>query len=55
MSLRHWLPEGMEEWLPPASWKLEELRRDLLDLYRDRGYGLIFPPLLEIQIGRAHV
>ena len=47
MSLKHWLPEGMEEWLPPASWKLEELRRDLLDLYRDRGYGLILPPLLE--------
>ncbi|HZP11025.1 MAG TPA: ATP phosphoribosyltransferase regulatory subunit [Nevskiaceae bacterium] len=47
MSLRNWLPEGMEEWLPPASWKLEELRRDLLDLYRDRGYGLILPPLLE--------
>ena len=47
MSLKSWLPEGMEEWLPPASWKLEELRRDLLDLYRDRGYGMILPPLLE--------
>ncbi len=47
MSVQNWLPEGMEEWLPPASWKLEELRRDLLDLYRDRGYGLILPPLLE--------
>lgn len=46
-NVKHWLPEGMEEWLPPASWKLEELRRDLLDLYRDRGYGLILPPLLE--------
>jgi ATP phosphoribosyltransferase regulatory subunit len=47
MKTRQWLPEGMEEWLPPASWKLEALRRDLLDLYRDRGYGLILPPLLE--------
>jgi ATP phosphoribosyltransferase regulatory subunit len=47
MNTRSWLPEGMEEWLPPASWKLEQLRRDLLDLYRDRGYGLILPPLLE--------
>src|SRR5882724_6740650 len=37
----------MEEWLPPASWQLEQLRRDLLDLYRERGYGLILPPLLE--------
>lgn len=47
MSTREWLPEGMEEWLPPASWKLEQLQRDLLDLYRERDYGLIFPPLLE--------
>jgi ATP phosphoribosyltransferase regulatory subunit len=47
MSLQHWLPEGMEELLPPATWQLEQLRRDLLDLYRDRGYELILPPLLE--------
>ena len=47
MSQKLWLPEGMEEWLPPASWQLEQLRRDLLDLYRERGYGLILPPLLE--------
>jgi ATP phosphoribosyltransferase regulatory subunit len=47
MSLKLWLPEGMEEWLPPQSWRLEELRRALLDLYRERGYGLILPPLLE--------
>jgi ATP phosphoribosyltransferase regulatory subunit len=47
MSQRWWLPEGMEEWLPPASWRLEELRRSLLDHYRERGYGLILPPLLE--------
>jgi ATP phosphoribosyltransferase regulatory subunit len=42
-----WLPEGMEEWLPPASWRQEELRRELLDFYRRRGYGLIQTPLVE--------
>jgi len=45
---RHWwLPEGMDEWLPPASWRQEELRRTLLDFYRKRGYELILTPLLE--------
>lgn len=42
-----WLPEGMEEWLPPLSWRQEELRRALLDFYRRRGYELILTPLLE--------
>jgi ATP phosphoribosyltransferase regulatory subunit len=42
-----WLPEGMDEWLPPASWRQEELRRALLDFYRRRGYELILTPLLE--------
>src|SRR5689334_23210249 len=41
------LPEGMEEWLPPASWRQEELRRALLDYYRRRGYELILTPLVE--------
>lgn len=45
---RNWmLPDGVEEWLPPSSWALEDLRRRLLDLYRDRGYGLIYTPLFE--------
>jgi ATP phosphoribosyltransferase regulatory subunit len=42
-----WLPEGMDEWLPPMSWRGEALRRTLLDLYRKRGYELIQTPLLE--------
>ncbi|MGH8443550.1 MAG: ATP phosphoribosyltransferase regulatory subunit [Nevskiaceae bacterium] len=42
-----WLPEGMDEWLPPLSWRQEELRRALLDLYRRRGYELILTPLVE--------
>ena len=42
-----WLPEGMDEWLPPLSWRQEELRRALLDHYRRRGYELILTPLVE--------
>jgi len=42
-----WLPEGMDEWLPPLSWRQEDLRRALLDFYRRRGYELILTPLLE--------
>ncbi|MFI4980592.1 MAG: ATP phosphoribosyltransferase regulatory subunit, partial [Nevskiales bacterium] len=41
------LPEGVEESLPPVSWRIEALRRALLDRYREQGYELILPPLLE--------
>ncbi|HUR41325.1 MAG TPA: ATP phosphoribosyltransferase regulatory subunit [Verrucomicrobiae bacterium] len=44
---RWWLPEGMEEWLPPDTWRQEMLRRTLLDFYRRRGYELILTPLVE--------
>lgn len=37
----------MEENLPPSSWQLEMLRRTLLDHYREQGYELVFPPLVE--------
>ena len=47
MRKRWWLPEGMEEWLPPDSWRQEGLRRTLLDFYRRRGYELIVTPLVE--------
>jgi len=47
MRKRWWLPEGMEEWLPPDSWRQEDLRRRLLDFYRRRGYELIVTPLVE--------
>jgi ATP phosphoribosyltransferase regulatory subunit len=48
MGLDRWLlPEGVEEILPPESWRLEAMRRRLLDLYRKRGYELIVPPLIE--------
>ena len=41
------LPEGIEEVLPPAAWRLECARRELLDLYARWGYELIIPPLIE--------
>lgn len=48
MGLDRWLlPEGVEEILPPESWRFEAMRRRLLDLYRARGYALIIPPLIE--------
>lgn len=48
MGTKRWmLPDGMEEVLPPVSWQLEELRRRLLDHYRESGYELILPPLVE--------
>ncbi|MDE0855974.1 MAG: ATP phosphoribosyltransferase regulatory subunit [Nevskia sp.] len=47
MSKAWMLPEGVEESLPPVSWRIEALRRALLDHYREQGYELILPPLLE--------
>ena len=41
------LPEGIEEILPPAAGRLEQLRRRLLDLYASWGYELVIPPLIE--------
>lgn len=44
----HWLlPEGIEEMLPAQAWRLEILRRRLLDTYRGWGYALIMPPMIE--------
>lgn len=43
-----WLmPEGVEEILAPASWRMEALRRRVLDHYRERNYELVVPPLIE--------
>jgi ATP phosphoribosyltransferase regulatory subunit len=41
------LPDGIGEVLPPASWRLERARRELLDMFACRGYDLIMPPLIE--------
>lgn len=46
--MERWLlPEGVEEALPPGTWRLEAARRNLLDLFRSWGYELIRPPLIE--------
>ena len=41
------LPDGVEEALPSTAWRVEGLRRRLLDHYRGHGYELILPPLIE--------
>jgi ATP phosphoribosyltransferase regulatory subunit len=48
MSQHPWLlPEGIDEILPDQAGQLEQLRRDLLDLYASWGYQLVIPPLIE--------
>jgi ATP phosphoribosyltransferase regulatory subunit len=48
MSSERWLlPEGVEEVLAPASWRLEALRGRLLALFQSWGYELVLPPLIE--------
>lgn len=45
---RNWLlPEYIEDVLPPFSWRMERVRRSILDLFWSHGYELIQPPLLE--------
>ncbi len=41
------LPENVEDVLPPQAWRMEDMRRALLDLFRARGYQLVIPPLME--------
>ena len=46
--MRTWvLPEYIEDILPAEAARIERLRRDLLDLFAERGYELVMPPLLE--------
>ncbi|MFK7864869.1 MAG: ATP phosphoribosyltransferase regulatory subunit [Pseudohongiellaceae bacterium] len=47
-SAKRWLlPDGVEEILPVEAYKLETLRRDVLDLYESWGYELVIPPMIE--------
>lgn len=41
------LPDGISEALPEEAEALEQLRRQLLDLYATWGYRLVMPPLVE--------
>jgi len=60
MSVRdRWLlPEGVEEILPEEAFRLETLRRQILDLYASWGYDLVIPPLIEyldsLLVGSSH-
>ncbi len=55
MTYRWLLPEYIEDLLPPDAWRVEMTRRQLLDLFRERGFQLVMPPLLEyvesLQVG----
>jgi ATP phosphoribosyltransferase regulatory subunit len=41
------LPEYLEDLLPPHAWRLDMLRRKVVDLFHSWGYDLVQPPLLE--------
>lgn len=41
------LPDGVEEILPNQALQVENLRRQILDLYHCWGYDLVIPPLVE--------
>jgi ATP phosphoribosyltransferase regulatory subunit len=56
---KRWLlPDGVEEILPAEAYKLESLRRQLLDLYESWGYQLVITPLIEfldsLLVGSSH-
>jgi len=45
---QYWaLPDGISEALPDESWRLEHLRRALLDMYLTWGYRQVMPPMVE--------
>ena len=44
---RWFLPEGIDEVLPPNAAQLDALCRQLIDLYASWGYELVMPPLIE--------
>jgi ATP phosphoribosyltransferase regulatory subunit len=41
------LPQGIDEALPEEAARLEQMRRELLDLYARWGYRLVMPPFIE--------
>lgn len=41
------LPEGIEEILPPRAEQLDNLCREVIDLYITWGYQLVIPPMIE--------
>jgi ATP phosphoribosyltransferase regulatory subunit len=56
---KRWLlPDGVEEILPEEAYRLECLRRELLDRFESWGYELVIPPLIEfldsLLVGSSH-
>jgi ATP phosphoribosyltransferase regulatory subunit len=47
VSDRWLLPDGVDELLPPEAWRVEQMRRSILDIYASYGYELVSPPLIE--------
>jgi ATP phosphoribosyltransferase regulatory subunit len=47
MNMKWLLPENIQDILPDEAWRIEGLRRDVLELLRRSGYQLVSPPLLE--------
>ncbi len=46
--MHNWLlPEYIEDLLPPTALRMENLRRNILNLFRLHGYELVTPPLIE--------
>ncbi|MDD4911830.1 MAG: ATP phosphoribosyltransferase regulatory subunit [Sideroxydans sp.] len=46
--MMNWLlPEYIQDMLPDEAWRIESMRRDVLELLRVNGYQLVVPPLLE--------
>ncbi|WP_322995397.1 ATP phosphoribosyltransferase regulatory subunit [Castellaniella sp.] len=46
--MSNWLlPENLSDILPAEARRIEELRRQLLDLYRTHGFELVAPPMVE--------
>lgn len=46
--MNNWLlPEYIQDMLPEEAWRIEGMRRDVLELLRRNGYQLVSPPLLE--------
>ncbi len=45
--MRWRLPEAIEDILPLEAWRVESLRRLMLDGFALHGYQMVMPPLLE--------
>ena len=46
--MTYWrLPKGVDEVLPPQAWHLEQLRRNVLDVFNRWGYDYLEPPVIE--------